>query len=115
MFPPRGTPRVIAESVGGGVRELGELRNSLRKDLEPLIGWETRPYRPHVTLGRARRRGARGPSGNRLLPGGAETVKIPPFPADRLTLYRSETRPEGAEYEPLDNWFLGAATKRREP
>jgi 2'-5' RNA ligase len=64
---------------------------------------EKRPFWPHLTVARVRpeKRGSKRPA----------TVETPPKPlpstfehtfvSDRLTLYRSHLRPQGAEYEPL--------------
>jgi 2'-5' RNA ligase len=57
---------------------------------------EKRPFWPHLTLARVKRGERRAPP----LPGDPS----PPaegFEADRLTLYRSTLRPQGAVYEPL--------------
>ena len=62
-------------------------------------GWyqpEKRPFWPHITLARVKRRERRVAP----LP---ETPAPPsePFSASELTLYRSTLRPQGALYEPL--------------
>lgn len=77
---------------------------------------EERPFWPHLTVARVRpaARGSRRPA----------VVKRPPGPVDRtyvcrptalvaLTLFRSQTRREGAEYEPMAELELPTAETER--
>jgi 2'-5' RNA ligase len=97
-FPERGSPRVLWLGV------------TLRHELETLqeaceaaavgAGFEpeTRPFRAHVTLGRWRER-ARRPR----LP----EIDLGAALLDRLVLFRSELKPSGAVYTPLETFALG--------
>lgn len=93
---PKGrSPRVIAAAIEdqeGRIQSLqGELAAGLVK--KRLYKKEKRPYFPHVTVARARRR-----PGINLLdihPGPVQ------FTAVRLTLYNSILKPEGAVHRPL--------------
>lgn len=78
---------------------LAELQAQLVAELARAIGFEpeTRPFRPHVTVGRV-------PRGTRI---DARRVlePAPPqlsFEAPSLTLYRSQTASGGVRYEPLE-------------
>jgi 2'-5' RNA ligase len=96
-FPSAGRPRVIWL----GLRHDEPLRNlhaALEEELEGIgIPAEERRFKPHLTLGRARRR----------LPPAQEVLK--PYqdfsggtmPADRLILFESRLQPSGALHLPL--------------
>jgi len=110
---PRRRPRVVALEVteaaqpgaaragdeSGGTGSLARLQAALATRLA-ADGWyrpEARPFRAHVTVARVRaqsRIDARALQ--RLAP-----IEIAPFVADTVTLFRSRTRPGGAQYEPL--------------
>ncbi len=61
---------------------------------------EKRPFWPHVTLARVRR----GERVRRVAAGDPPA----PFRADRVVLYRSTLRPDGAVYEPQRGFTLEA-------
>jgi 2'-5' RNA ligase len=98
LFPPRGEPRVLWLGI-----ELDEPVLVLQRAVEEAAveaGFvpERRPFRPHLTLGRFRP-GARRP----------ELPEVDPVPAplERLVLYRSQLRPEGAVHTPIASFGLG--------
>jgi RNA 2',3'-cyclic 3'-phosphodiesterase len=64
---------------------------------------EKRPFWPHLTVARLKpeRRGSRKPALVKDAPGSLPEQLFRPFPAVRLTLYRSHLRPQGAEYIPM--------------
>ena len=99
LFPERGSPRVLWLGLG-----LPEPMIALQTACEAAavaVGFapETRPFSPHLTLGRWRDRAPR-----------------PELPAadlgraslDTLVLFRSQTRPDGAVYTELARFGLGA-------
>ncbi|MBN2050124.1 MAG: RNA 2',3'-cyclic phosphodiesterase [Spirochaetales bacterium] len=94
VFPPAGNPRVLYTGITRGMESLqalyGFCASSLRGFYRPENG---RSYTPHLTLARVR-------FGNEPPRGFLET--FPPCTqesrVDRLVLYRSVTRPEGAQY-----------------
>ncbi|HEX5191598.1 MAG TPA: RNA 2',3'-cyclic phosphodiesterase [Solirubrobacteraceae bacterium] len=108
---PRRRPRVVAVSVvaaddeaepgvaEGDAAELAGLQEALSAQLA-AGGWyrrEARPFLAHLTVARVRshsRIDARAL--DRVRP-----IEASPFVADTVTLFRSRTRPSGAEYEPL--------------
>jgi 2'-5' RNA ligase len=98
QFPPRGVPRVLFCPVIEGAAEVIELQRSVSGIL--LAGGirfeeERRPFAPHITL--ARNKGDRvDGEGVRALFGAERR-----FTFDRLVLFQSQLRPQGAEYRPL--------------
>lgn len=94
-IPPR-RPRLFALDLGDGDGAAGRLQAAVSGALEADCFYrpEKRPFWPHVTLVRVKRDRRAAP-----LPG--DPPPLGPFSADRLTLYRSTLRPQGALYEPL--------------
>lgn len=78
--------------------ELGE-----RLVAERLYEPEKRPFWPHVTVARVRPqgRGSRQPAAVSKPPGALPQELLQPFRGVRMTLYRSELQPQGAQYTPL--------------
>jgi RNA 2',3'-cyclic 3'-phosphodiesterase len=97
VFPPRGPARVLWIGVRRGARELTRLFDAVSDRLTSVgLPRETRPFAPHLTLGRWRDRGAKlRPS---VLPDigtvGVQTVSS-------VTLFRSRLLPEGPEHSVL--------------
>ena len=116
--PPR-RPRLYALAMADEGEALGRWQASLSERLREahLYEPESRPFWPHVTIARFKREGTRrdggaprGARGGRARGGpGPAAGLVPelpedlqaPFSADRLTLYRSTLRPQGAQYEAL--------------
>lgn len=101
--PERGRPRLFAlpaESPGTIA-----LQARLEEDLVAarLYEPERRPFWPHVTVARVRReeRGSRRPALVEKRPGPLPKDLSQLFRGVRLTLYRSELQPQGAQYTPL--------------
>ncbi len=99
QFPPRGNPRVVWCGLGRGAAEVV----AFQKTFEAILARagfppdaQERAFTPHITL-------ARVPPGVQVPPGTLES--LPPlaeaFPFDRLVLFQSILRREGAEYLPL--------------
>jgi RNA 2',3'-cyclic 3'-phosphodiesterase len=93
-LPPR-RPGVLTVALRADAG-LSALQADLTTALARAIGYEpeTRPFRPHVTVGRVAR-------GTRVDARGALTPPQLSFAAPALTLYRSHTGPGGARYEAL--------------
>ncbi len=85
--------------------EAVELQLELQEQLvgARLCEPEKRPFWPHVTVARVRRekRGSRRPAPVSRPPGGLPEALLRPFGGVRVTLYRSELNPQGAQYTPL--------------
>jgi 2'-5' RNA ligase len=96
-FPDLRRPRVIWLGLNPQ-DQLGQLQRDCQRALrEAGLVTDTRPYSPHLTIGRARQRA------NELtaLGGELEDKLIGHLPVDRLILYESRLRPDGAEHIPL--------------
>ena len=107
-FPAGGPPRVIWAGCGPGGEELMRLAGRLEaafqaEDFPP----ETRPFSPHLTLGRVKDpRAIPGGPFREALTGEAAT----PFGKvhiDELVLFRSDLSPAGSAYVPLVRVPLG--------
>lgn len=101
-FGGRQSARVVFLGLRRGGEEAAELATAVEAacraaGLEP----EDRPFRPHVTLARAReRRGAPAPA----LPG---PPALEPWPAEEMVLFASRFGQGPAIYEPLARFPLG--------
>ncbi len=102
-IPARGRARLFALPADspGAV----ELQAALQERLVAarLYEPEKRPFWPHVTVARVRRekRGSARPALVSGPPGALPQALLQPFDGVRVTLYRSEIKPQGAEYTPL--------------
>ncbi len=105
-FPTSSRPRVVWAGVAGGRDALGTLAGRVDSALADLgFERETRPYSPHVTLGRVRapRRDAALAAAIEAGAGrGFGTLRV-----DRLVLMRSDLSPRGARHTVLVSWPLG--------
>ena len=102
-FPPRGRPRVLWVGVhedgpAGRLQRLAEdLEGAARTaGFEP----ENRPFRPHLTLARARRNERPG------FPERREFVSRASLDVRDVVLFRSELHSSGARYSILDRYPL---------
>jgi 2'-5' RNA ligase len=108
-LPPRGPVRVIAAGVGGDVGRLTLLHREIDRACG-LLGFaaESRQYRPHVTLARAKVplpshvREHLASAGNPHMPG-------PAFDVAEFVLMESRLHPQGAEYLPVARFPLRTA------
>jgi len=112
--PERGRPRLFALPAGspGVVAMQAELQEKLAgaRLYEP----EKRPFWPHVTVARVRReeRGSKRPARVSKPPGSLPKELLRPFGGVRLTLYRSQLQPQGAQYTPLAQVELPASGRQ---
>ena len=108
--PERGRPRLFAVQAESpaAVELQAELSGRLQR--AGFYKPEKRPFWPHVTVARVKRERAREGSGRRrkgryrrvsTAPGPLLDAAEQPFDAVRIALYRSDLRPEGAEYTSL--------------
>jgi RNA 2',3'-cyclic 3'-phosphodiesterase len=89
-LPPR-RPNVLVLALEDPRGELASLRAAVAAAVDDP---EARPFLPHVTVARVRRR-------QTVRPEALVAPRPGVFAADALTLYSSRTAPEGARYEPL--------------
>jgi 2'-5' RNA ligase len=106
-FPSLARPRTLWVGVTSGADRLARLAEALTRasveDGQPL---ETRPFAPHLTIGRID--GLRqGPTVARTLQEAAEELDVS-FTADRVVLFRSVLGGGPARYEAVHEARLGA-------
>ena len=101
VFPDRRRPRVMWCGIDGEVERLAELAAGC-EEVARACGYaeESRPFRPHLTIARARtdRRAAPPPAG--------EAPSLGELPVDSMNLYRSRLESSGAVYEVLEAMSL---------
>jgi 2'-5' RNA ligase len=93
-FPDRARPKVIwvgIEEAAPLVALAGEVESWLS---ELGFAKETRPFHPHLTLGRVK-------AGAADILAGLEAQSFGTAEVSEVTLYQSVLRPQGAEYKPL--------------
>ena len=93
-IPRRGRPRLFALDLVDEGGRAAYVQAAVSRALEPWYEPEKRPFWPHVTLARVRKR-------ERARPLDVE----PPageFVASEVTLYRSRLSPKGASYEAIE-------------
>jgi 2'-5' RNA ligase len=105
-FPGLSNPRVVWCGLDGDVARLAALRQAA-EEASVSLGFapEERPFRPHLTLGRAK--------GHRNLQALADCIRIGSplecsFRVDHFHIYRSTLKPAGAVYDVLERISLGA-------
>lgn len=97
VFPTHGAPRVLVLALVLPVPLLALQQRCEGAARAAGFAPEPRPYRPHVTLGRWRRRAPR-----------PHLPSFEPFdvPLDRLVLFRSDAGPDGVAYTPVATFAL---------
>ena len=112
--PPRGRARLFALPALSPGTEV--LREGVEQRLagEGFYKPEKRPFWPHVTVARVRpeARGSRRPAVVSDPPGKLPERLAEAFLGVRLTLYRSELQPTGAQYVPLAQIELPGAGRQ---
>jgi 2'-5' RNA ligase len=99
-FPNMMRPSVVWAGVGGATGALERAQADLEAGLAAIgIARETRPFHPHLTLGRVRR-DANAAALEQLRAALRQAPALPPisWPAERIVLFRSELRREGSIY-----------------
>jgi 2'-5' RNA ligase len=112
--PERGRPRLFA--LPAASPETIELQAGLERKLVAarLYEPEKRPFWPHVTVARVKReeRGSKRPALVGKRPGPLPKDLSQLFRGVRLTLYRSQIQPQGAQYTPLAQVELPAGRRQ---
>jgi len=109
VFPGIKRPRIIWVGMAGEVQILRELKSSLDRSLLKINGLkfkpERRPFRAHLTFGRAKRR-----IDSRKLAAAMNRLQITlsaPFTIAEIHVFKSDLRPGGAVYTKLSSAGLG--------
>jgi 2'-5' RNA ligase len=112
--PERGRPRLLALPVESPGTALLQTALQERLVAARLYEPDKRPFWPHVTVARVRReeRGSKRPALVSKLPGALPQGLLQPAVCRRLTLYRSELQPQGAQYTPLAQVELPAGGRQ---
>lgn len=108
VFPNWRAPRVLWVGLRGQVAGLERRQQAVDTELAKAgFPPETRPFRPHLTLGRVRE-GVSPDAGAQI---GAWLRRRPkfeqPFRAERIVLMRSELSRRGSTYTELAAWSVG--------
>jgi RNA 2',3'-cyclic 3'-phosphodiesterase len=101
--PERGRPRLFALPAASPAAIALQADLQERLVAARLYEPEKRPFWPHVTVARVRReeRGSKRSARVSKLPGAVPQALLQPAVCRRMTLYRSELQPQGAQYTPL--------------
>ncbi len=106
-FPSFRNPRV----VWTGLIEKEDTVSGLQREIETItaeLGFpsEERPFKPHLTLGRVRSPKGKIPL-TQMIEGNLH-LDLGSFRVERVILFRSDLRPEGAVYTKLQEFYLMA-------
>ena len=107
-FPNLSRPRVVWIGLQGETEPLRLLASRLEDLLERKgFARERRPFRAHLTLGRARRPGPVA---------GASSVAVPTrsFAVEKVVVMESQLRPQGAQYRVVSSFPLGGNRESQE-
>jgi 2'-5' RNA ligase len=105
-FPGGRSPRVIWLGAASGAADLTALADAVNHRLEPVLGpAESRPFAPHLTVGRVKDPG-KGVDWPSLV--GQVRAGHTVSPIDRVTLYQSRLSPRGPTYHPVWTWKLSS-------
>ena len=106
FFGSKRYPRVLWIRLDGDSRQMSYFRDALQEKLIPYgIKTETRPFRPHLTLGRFRK-GARPATNLDEFLEKYQDLTSPTGILRELVLFRSDLRPDGAIYTKINGWPL---------
>ncbi|MBW2030364.1 MAG: RNA 2',3'-cyclic phosphodiesterase [Deltaproteobacteria bacterium] len=111
FFPDMRRPRVVWLGLDGELERLSRFRDDLQRPLARFgIKEEKRPFRPHLTLGRFRKRGSQQRARLEEIVRKYGNLKSPPCSVEELVLFKSDLKPTGAEYTKLASWPLGGGS-----
>jgi 2'-5' RNA ligase len=99
VFKSMNDPKVVWAGIDQS-EKLTELSRSIISDLKDIdIQLETRPFNPHITIGRIKQV-ERKDDLKRLIVN-YQNVELQLLPVNEVTLYESILKPDGAIYRPL--------------
>ena len=97
-FPSQGSARVIWVGAEDEEKKINELYRALEKGTEKLgFASEKRHYKPHITLGRAKKRPVKLPAGIGSMGGTGVVLEV-----GDVVLFRSLLKRTGAEYSVIE-------------
>ena len=114
-FPHIRRPRIVWVGLSGEMEVLVNLHRELGERLRQAIRFqpESRPYSPHLTIGRIKK----GIPQHRLRELGKlleqeipRVGQVAPLPVERIHFIRSDLKPDGPVYTPLAQAQLGPQT-----
>ncbi len=106
-FPNARAPRVLWVGLGEGAAAAGTLAAAVDKALEPLaFAREKRPFKAHLTIGRAKDPRAAATTAARKL-AQLDEFAAPAEQLEAVALVKSTLTPEGSIYEEIGRWRLG--------
>jgi 2'-5' RNA ligase len=106
VFPNERRPRVMWLGLDGEIEMISALRDRLQERLGPFgIKREKRPFRPHLTLGRFRRPGRKGPGLDDIM-ARYKNLEGPVCRLEELIMFKSDLKPQGAIYTKLGSCLL---------
>ena len=109
FFPPKGRPRVFWLGLRQGAEECRSLAAQLEQALAPLgFEPERRPFSPHLTLARIKET-LPGPNPWDKAMADVDAKPWPEVVQDRFVLWRSDLKPTGPVYTPLQEYRAGTA------
>ncbi len=100
-FPERSRARVLWVGLRDDESHLGDLARATKGALADLVSTEDRPFRAHVTVGRAR---DPVPVPRQVLAAAIEPVR---FDVASFALFRSHPGAGAGRYEAVQRWHLG--------
>ena len=105
-FPSSRNPRVVWVGMEQGSAEASSLQKAVEnRAAEVGFAPETRPFKPHLTLGRVR--SSRGKVSLAQAVENHRDVEIGGFWVDEVYLFKSELKPSGAVYTKLHTFPMG--------
>lgn len=103
-FPPRGPIRVVTASLAGDIQALGGMVSHIEQRCQDAgFEPERRPYRPHITLARARN-GAAAALRQLLAAASQSAWPGPEFSVSRFVLLQSILKHTGSEYRVVESF-----------
>ncbi len=107
FFGKMRNPRVLWVGLNADLKGMSRLRDDLQRELAPLgIKRESRPFRPHLTLGRFKK-GVGSVVHLKKLLHQYRGLTSPTGILSKLVLFRSDLRKDGAVYTKINQWPLG--------
>jgi 2'-5' RNA ligase len=105
-FPSSRNPRIVWVGIEKGSLEASSLQKAV-ENRAAEVGFppETRPFKPHLTIGRVR--SSRGKASLAQAVENLRDVEIGSYPVNEVFLFRSELKPSGAVYTKLQTFPMG--------